>query len=173
MTMNAKPLSDREIEEVYCRNIDSVYRLCFSFMKNRADAEDMSQEAFLKLISRRMRFAAPEQERAWLLVTASNLCKNALRHWWRRHEDIDSLQNAAQSYDADTGETLRAVLDLPKDYKTVVYMYYYEGYSTPEIAAFTGAPQATVRSKLHRARKLLRTVLGEEDDEPHEASKSL
>lgn len=167
------PMSDREIEESYNRNVDAVYRVCFSFMKNRAEAEDMTQEAFLKLIGRRARFDSLEHERAWLIVTASNLCKNALRHWWRRHEDLDSLPDTVQSRDPDTGDVLRAVLNLPGDYKAMVYLYYYEGYKTPEIAAFTGMPQATVRSKLYRARKLLKTVLGDEEDEPLKADKSL
>ena len=167
------PLSDREIELVYARHVDTVYRVCFSFMKNRADTEDIVQETFLRLISHNMRFETPAHEKAWLIVTASNLCKNALKHWWRRNEDIDSLTNISQEYDFDTGETLRAIMALPKDYKTVVYMYYYEGYSTPEIARFTGSPQATVRSKLHRARKLLKESLGGDTDEPAIYSKSL
>ncbi len=167
------PLSDREIEAAYSRNIDAVYRVCFSFMKNRADAEDLAQEAFLKLIDRRMRFDTPEHEKAWLIVTAANLCKNALRHWWRKNEDLDSLSHVPQSYDEETGEVLRAVLALPKDYKVLVYLYYYEGYSTPEIARFTGAPQATVRSRLHRARKLLKNILGGDEDEPQRTEKSL
>ena len=171
--MRDSPLSDREIEEAYARHVDTVYRVCFSFMKNRADTEDIVQETFLKLISHNMRFETPGHEKAWLIVTASNLCKNALKHWWRRNMGMDSLANISQEYDFHTGETLRAIMDLPKDYKLVVYMYYYEGYSTPEIAEFTGAPQATVRSKLYRARKLLKKALGGDADEQADYSKSI
>ena len=169
----ASPLSDREIEETYSRNVDTVYRVCFSFMKNRADTEDIVQETFLRLISHNMRFETQSHERAWLIVTASNLCKNALKHWWRRNEDIDSLTNISQEYDFDTGEILRAIMALPKDYKALVYMYYYEGYSTPEIAQFTNMPQSTVRSKLHRARKLLKEQLGGDADEQTDYPKSV
>ena len=169
----ALPLSDTEIEAVYARHADTVYRVSFSFMKNRAEAEDIVQETFLKLISRRMRFQSPEHEKAWLIVTASNLCKNALKHWWRKNEDIDGLANVTQEYDFETGETIRAIMALPPDYKAVVYMYYYEGYSTPEIAQFTGAPQTTVRSRLYRARKLLKNMLGGELNEPAGYSQSL
>lgn len=164
------PLGTFKMEEIYSRNVDTVYRVCFSFMKNRADTEDIVQETFLKLLDRKISFQSPEHERAWLIVTASNLCKNALKHWWRRHEDIDALETAAQGYDPETAEAVQAIMALPPDYKLVVYMYYYEGYSTPEIARFTGMKQATVRSKLHRAREKLKKSL--EGGADHEAQYS-
>ena len=81
--------TDREITELYQRHVDTVYRVCYSYMKNRADTEDMVQDTFIKLISSGVCFQSAEHEKAWLIVTASNLCKNALRHWWRRRENID------------------------------------------------------------------------------------
>ena len=61
------------VTEIYNRNVDTVYRVCFSFMKTRQAAEDMTQETFLRLISSGAAFASPQHERAWLIVTASNL----------------------------------------------------------------------------------------------------
>lgn len=152
-----------EITEIYNRNVDTVYRLCFSFMKNRQGTEDMVQETFLKLISAGTEFRSAEHERAWLIVTASNLCKNALRHWTSRLDSLEEHPELEESA-AETGAVLEAVTSLPDKYKTAVYMYYYEGYDTREIAGILNCPHATVRTRLARARKILKNVLGGEFD---------
>ena len=155
--------TDKEITEIYYRQVDTVYRVCYSFMKNKPEAEDLVQETFLRLISRGIIFDNERHEKAWLIVTASNLCKDALKRSWRTElflEDVDP----AESPQTDHTDVLEAVLALPRDYKTVVYMYYYEEYSTAQIAAYLRLPQATVRSKLARARKRLKRMLGGESD---------
>ncbi len=152
-----------DLAEIYNRNVDTVYRVCYSFMKNRQAAEDMVQETFLKLISVGAKFQSPQHERAWLIVTASNLCKNALSHWTSRLESIDEhgeLQAPPEEPDA----VLEAIMALPVNYKTPVYMYYYEGYATREIAGLLHCPHATVRTRLARARKMLKKMLGGEFD---------
>lgn len=82
---------DEEIANIYNRQYKNVYRICFSFMKNAVDAEDMVQETFLKLLSSKKQFESEEHEKAWLIVTASNTCKDELRRWKRRLEKIKSL----------------------------------------------------------------------------------
>ena len=71
--------TDREITEIYHRQIDTVYRICYSFMKNKPEAEDMVQETFLRLIASGKTFENQRHEKAWLIVTASNLCKDQLK----------------------------------------------------------------------------------------------
>ena len=151
-----------DITSVYNRHVDTVYRLCYSFMKNRADAEDMVQETFLRLLAADKVFENEKHEKAWLIVTAFNLCKDSLKKWWRRHEDIADCLELAQESGEKNGELLQALFALPKDYKTVVYMYYYEGYTTGEIARYLHCPEATICSRLSRARDRLRTILGGE-----------
>ena len=87
----------KDIVRIYERHVDSVYRLCFSFMKNSADAEDMVQETFLRLLSSGKSFESEEHEKAWLIVTASNLCKDTLKKWWRKNENIDDYAASLQS----------------------------------------------------------------------------
>ena len=82
-----------EFLAIYNRNVDSVYRLCYSFMKNRADAEDLTQETFLKLLAQKPAFDNERHEKAWLIVTASNLCKDSLKKWWRRHEQLEDQKD--------------------------------------------------------------------------------
>lgn len=152
--------TDREIINIYNRQADTVFYICYSFMKNKPEAEDMMQETFLRLISSGKTFENERHEKAWLIVTASNLCKNALKRHWRKEESIDdNVALASQVVESDNS-VLEAIFSLPTEYKTVVYMYYYEGYSTEEIAKHLRCPSATVRTRLARARKLLRSMLG-------------
>lgn len=145
--------------EVYSRQVDTVYRVCYSFMKNKADTEDLVQETFLKLLSTKKKFENPGHERAWLIVTASNLCKDALKKWWRKNENIEDYLDIAEEPKQEDG-ILDIILQLPDDYKDAVYMYYYEGYTTVEIARHLGCPEATVRSRLMRAKKKLQVMMG-------------
>lgn len=161
--------TDEELEEIYRRHADTVYRVCFSFMKNPADTEDMVQETFLRLLSSGKAFSSWEHEKAWLIVTAANACKDALKHWWRRGEDLASCQCLAEDVPFEIDGVLSAILALPPDYKEAVYLYYCEGYSTPEIAKMLHRPQSTVRSRLARARKLLEKSVWE-GGETHDKS---
>lgn len=161
--MDASQRTGRELADLYRRHVDTVWRVCYSFMRNRADTEDMVQEAFLRAYYADKPFRSEEHEKAWLIVTASNLCKDALKRAWRQDEPLeDHLELAAPGRDA---QVLEAVLALPERYKTAVYLYYYEGYSLKEIASILGCPQATVRTRLARARKQLKQMLGGELDE--------
>ena len=145
--------------EVYSRQADTVYRVCYSFMRNKADTEDLVQETFLKLLSTGKTFENERHERAWLIVTASNLCKDSLKKWWRKNESIEDFHHLAAEERQEDG-ILEAILQLSDDYKDAVYMYYYEGYTTAEIAEHLACPEATVRSRLLRAKKKLQILLG-------------
>ena len=152
--------TDKEITEIYHRQVDTVYRICYSFMKNKPEAEDMVQETFLRLIASGKTFENARHEKAWLVVTASNMCKDQLKRFYRKDEDLDDHADIAGDLGPKENPVLEAILNLPRDYKTVVYLYYYEGYTTAEIAKFLRCPQPTVRTRLARARKQLTTMLG-------------
>ncbi len=157
-------LGRKEITEIYNRHVDTVYYICYSFMKNKPEAEDMVQETFLRLISTGKTFENERHEKAWLIVTASNLCKDTLKKWWRRNEDIEEHYELASQPQSVENPVLEAILSLPKEYKTPVYMFYYEGYSTAEIAEHLSIPGATVRTRLARARSKLKAILGGDED---------
>ena len=122
--------TDREITEIYGRNVDTVYRVCYSFMRNKPEAEDMTQETFLRLIACGKAFENQRHEKAWLIVTASNLCKDQLKRSYRHEEDLEQHTELAAESPLGENPVLEAILKLPMDYKTVVYLYYYEGYTT-------------------------------------------
>ena len=140
-----------------------VLKQCQMVMKHPEDAEDMTQETFVRLISCDTPFENERHEKAWLIVTASNLCKDALKKWWRKNENIDDYAEVLQQAPETGNPVLDAILGLPQDYKDAVYMYYYEGYTTVEIARHLDCPESTVRSRLARARKQLMSVLGGAD----------
>lgn len=152
--------TDKEIAGIYERHKLTVYRVCFAFMKNPADTEDVVQDTFFQLIKKGPVFESEEHEKAWLIRTASNLCKNGLRHWWRKREDLKSYENLRENENIEIDDTFNVVIGLPDKYKTVVYLYYYEGYTSVEISRILGKPQSTIRNHLHEARSVLREKLG-------------
>lgn len=157
--------TDKEIAEIYARNSKTVYRVCFVYMKNPADTEDAVQDTFFQLIKSGPAFESEEHEKAWLIRTATNICKNTLKHWWRKREDVEDHYDLAVSDHIETDDVLKAVMELPEKYKTAVYLYYYEGYSGKETAEILKKPQSTIRNYLREARAILKERLGEYFDE--------
>lgn len=150
---------NRGPREMYQEHCQTVYRVAFTYMKNRYDAEDAVQETFARLIRSGERFRSREKEKAWLIVTVSNVCKDMLRRHYRSDRALEDYQYlAAPPHEID--ETMEAILRLPEKYKTAVYLFYYEGYTAREIARVLGEKPNTVSSRIGRARLLLKTMLG-------------
>lgn len=148
--------TDKEVSEIYNRHVKTVYRVCFMFMKNSHDTEDMVQNAFIRLMRDATVFESDEHEKAWLIRTATNLCKDSFKHWWSKTVGLDKTEDIASEDNIVIDETLSKVLALPYKYKTVTYLFYYEGYSTVEIAKILGKNGSTIRGYLHTGRKLLK-----------------
>ena len=163
----SRPLlrTDNEIEEIYGRHRKTIYRVCYAYMKNPADTEDAVQETFYRLIDKNPRFKNSEHEKAWLIRTAANICKDELKHWRRKNEDIDEHTELQTEDNVEADDILGAVMALSDKYKTVIYLYYYEGYNSAEIADILRKPKSTIRNYLHEARAILKERLGEETDE--------
>jgi RNA polymerase sigma-70 factor (ECF subfamily) len=149
--------TNEELSQIYNRHVKTVYNVCFMFMKNRHDTEDMVQNTFIRLMKTGTQFQNQEHEKAWLIRTATNLCKDHYRSWWvNKTVDIDLVADVAVEPPFVIDETLKRVMSLPQKYKTVVYLYYYEGYSTVEIAKTLRKNESTVRSYLYTGRRLLK-----------------
>ena len=126
------------------------------FMKNVPDTEDMVQNTFIRLMKDNTQFKSEEHEKAWLIRTATNLCKDHFKHWWSKTVGIEHVAEVTVEDSFTIDETLEKVMELPSKYKIVVYLYYYEGYSTVEIAQILNKNQSTIRSYLHTGRKILK-----------------
>lgn len=152
-------ISQADIQGIYARHVDTVYRVCFAYLGNRADTEDAVQDVFVKLMRANDRFTSDEHVKAWLIRVAVNRCKDMLRSSSRGVLPFEQAPEPV-SPDSSVNETLDAVMRLSPTYKDVVYLYYYEGYSTEEIARILQRPASTVRGQLSEARTILRGKLG-------------
>ncbi len=154
-------MKQEQLKIIYDRTFDFVYKVCMIYLKNPADAEDMVQNTYLKALERKDDFVDEEHEKAWLLRVAINLCKNHLKHWWRRNIPIERADNMEiKSEILDVKEQL---MKLSERERLVIYMHYFEGYKTEEISTITGIKPATVRSLLKRGREHLKVVFEEEE----------
>ena len=143
---------------LYNRHVNTVYRVCYTYLRKAADTEDAVQNVFIKLLTKPMSFVSEEHEKAWLIRVATNHCKDVLKSAWMRRADFESIPEPA-AVDKEHDETLEEVLKLPENQRICVYLYYYEGYSTAEIAEIIKRPHSTVRNYLSDARKQLRERL--------------
>ncbi len=152
--------TNAEIERVVNEYATMLLRVAYSQLNNRAEAEDTVQEVLLKYMEKAPVFQSEEHEKAWLLRVTVNHCKNHLASaWFRKRADLDEGIPALDNAEL---EVVSAVAALPAKYRAVVHLYYFEGYSTKEIAEILHSRPNTVSSRLSRARALLAKALKEE-----------
>ena len=138
---------------------DLILRLAYTYLKSTHDAEDICQNIFLKLLTGGQTFDSPAHEKAWIIRATANACKDSLRAAHRRNVGLEAAA-ATPAPAAPDSDVLDAVMALPRKYREAVYLHYYEGYSTQEIAQLLHCRPGTVRSRLSRARERLRRLLG-------------
>jgi len=145
------------IEETVKRNGDRLLRTAIAIVGSSAEAEDIVQDVFVTLVEKRPHFESAEHETAWLIRVAVNRCKSRLRSfWWQKTVPLLDIYPAQTNEQQDIIETVFA---LPSKYRAVIHLYYYEGYSTKEIAEITEQNESTVRQHLTRARRMLKDFL--------------
>ncbi len=138
---------------------DLILRLCLSHGLCRADAQDICQDLFLKLLTQRRAFRSAEHEKAWVIRAAVNACNNLLRAAHRsRTAPLDEALAAAAPEDGQN-EVLSAVRALPHRYRDAAALCWIEGYPADEAAGLLGVSPAAVRKRLERARAMLRNEL--------------
>jgi len=149
---------------LYNRHVNTVYRVCYTYLRKGADAEDAVQNVFIKLLTKPVAFESEEHEKAWLIRVATNHCKDVLKSKWAGRASLESVPEPACADEA-FDEILEEVLKLPDNLRACVYLHYYEGYNAAEIAEMMERPHSTVRNYLSEARKQLRERLGGGFDE--------
>nr|WP_297279441.1 sigma-70 family RNA polymerase sigma factor [uncultured Butyricicoccus sp.] len=153
--------SPEEASRFVTRYADTILRLCMTYSLSRADAQDICQTVFCRLLRADMTFDTPEVERAYVIRCTINACKDLLKSaWWRRHATLHEASHLAAPIVPEPDDTLyNAVQALPLRYREPVYLFYYEGYDTNEIAQLLHISPATVRKRLCRAREKLKQEL--------------
>lgn len=153
--------SEQEINAAIDRYADTVRRLCMIQLKNYADTEDIFQNVFLKYALSSRSFESPEHEKAWFIRVTTNACKDLIKSFFRsRTVSLDQLMEQPGQLLEDHREVLEAVISLPRKYREVIYLHYYEGYTAPQISEILGKNTNTVYTLLARSKNLLKERLG-------------
>lgn len=172
-TMSLKAVES--FEQVMGFYMPMVYRIAFSRLGNAHDAEDITQDVFLKYYRAALTYNDEEHRKAWLIRCAINCSKSLVTSAWFRHRASDEgLENMEENGeflgsggDIDKIEqknaVMSAVMKLPEKYRTVIHLFYFEDMSVAQISSATGIREATVKSQLSRARELLKPMLKEVD----------
>lgn len=151
---------------------DMVYRIAYTYLKNTTDAEDISQETFLKFYKLENEFTDENIEKAWLIRVTINACHNIKKSIWNsRRVEMTDTQTKITFYEQEESELYEAVFSLPDKYRMVVLLYYYEEYSIQEISDLTGRKISTIQTQLDRARKKLKLKLSEKGRNSYEQRK--
>ncbi|NLW11587.1 MAG: sigma-70 family RNA polymerase sigma factor [Clostridiaceae bacterium] len=149
-----------ELEEVIHEFGDMVYRLAYSYCRNKFDADDIFQEVFLKYMKKDSAFESDDHQKAWLIRVTINCAKSELTSFWKRN--VVEMKGEITLTDPDDLYLAEILQQLPQKYRIVIHLYYYEGYSTDEISELLGKRPSTIRTQLTRARERL-SLLMEED----------
>ncbi|MBQ3416875.1 MAG: sigma-70 family RNA polymerase sigma factor [Ruminococcus sp.] len=159
-------MTDSEFESYARRYSDTIFRVALNILKNKEDSEDALQNTLIRFYKSSHKLSGEEHIKAWLIRVAQNEAKRIFRK--NRRCDTSSLGEwvgEAFSDDLEKKELFLSLMSLDEKYSTALYLHYYEGYKTEEIAKMTSASPSTVRSRLSRGRELLKNLLSEDDYE--------
>ena len=148
--------------EIIKKYSDMVYRMAYSLLKNKYDAEDIHQEVFVQYMRKRPGFESIEHEKAWFLRVTINFCKNSWKTAWKRKVVSLMDEGYEEVVELQTDELIDIVKQLPQKYRMVIHLFYYEELSIQEIAGILNTKPSTVRTWLTRARARLKQILEED-----------
>lgn len=156
-------MTDEDYIETVKRNNQRIYLIALSFTKSQADAEDILQNVFLKLWKHPKEFENELHIDKWLTAVCINESKNYIKSPFRTkrssyidesiQEDFKSIKNL---------DLFNTVMSLPKKERTVIHLFYYEDMSVKEIARVLKIKESSVKTRLCRARKSIKNILGDE-----------
>lgn len=147
----------KQIEEVIEKYANMVYRIALTRTGTIENAEDIFQEVFLKYSEKEPKFQNEEHEKAWFIRVTINLSKNYNNSSWNKR--IVSLDENIIFENKEENVTFSAICELPENYRTVIYLLYYEGYKVKEIAQILKSREGTIKTWLYRAREILKEKL--------------
>ena len=155
--------TNEQLTSLVKKYIDTVFRVAFSYTKDSNDAEDITQNVFLALFREQKPFASEEHIKYWLIRVTVNECRKWFRSPWRNVVSVEEYAQVASFESGRHSDLFYAVMDLPVKYRIPIYLYYYESYSTEEIARILKTPKGTVCTNLKRGRDMLKKTLEEDE----------
>ncbi len=158
-----------EIETLIDEYGDDILRLCYIYTKDYSQAEDLFQEVFIKIYKSLDNFRQDSDIYTWITRIAINTCKDYLKSAWIKRNilfwDVKTEEKGTVETDVikeiERDYILNAVLNLPEKYRVVIYLYYYKGFTTADMAQILKTKESTIRSRLMRAREILKSNLKE------------
>lgn len=156
-------MTDNELKAYIGQYRTMLFRLAYSSTQSFTESDDIVEEAFIRLYTCSKTFPTDDDRKAWLIRVTVNLCKNRSRLKWNSCRGELTENTAYSSHDTDESIDLKNALKrLKPNCRTVIFMHYYEGYSTEEIARYLGISQTAVTTRLQRGRETLKGFLTEE-----------
>lgn len=156
-----------ELEAVYERNADMLYRIALTYLQSSSDAQDAVHDVFVKYMKNPGRTKDNEHERAWLIRVTVNYCLDMLRR--RKHRDYIQLDEIAESVTAESEhiseeatDVMKSLALIPEKNKSAIILHCLEGYSVEETAKILSISVSAVKMRLSRGREALRKILNEE-----------
>lgn len=158
-------MQDEAFTLLYQKYAGFVYSIALSYLKNPAEAEDVTADVFVKLLETDPALPDAQQARAWLAAVTRNRCKNLLRHWLRSKRDSEEIMERIPVSDraAELHDVMEAILRLPEKYRLPLMLFAVEGYSVRETAEILHLNESTVRTRISRARDIIRKETGVKD----------
>lgn len=152
----------QEANRLVARYSNMILRISYQYLKQTWDAEDICQTVLLKYLTKAPAFESEEYEKAWIIRTTINACKDQLKSaFFRRTVALEEADHIAAPTVPDS-PVLDALADLPRDQRVALYLYYYEEYAARDIGQILGKSEASVNQLLSRGRRKLRTTLSAE-----------
>lgn len=142
--------------------MDTIYRVAYSWTRNSHDANDVTQDVLIQLYKTTRKFESDSHMKNWLIRVTVNQCKMLFRSPWSKMEDIGEYADTLGFEEESHLDLFQAVMNLDKKYRVPILLFYYEDYSTTEIASILGIPEKTVSTRLFRAKAKLKNYLKEE-----------
>ncbi len=147
-------------EQIMRQHADMIYRIALQNLKNEADAQDVFQEVCLSILTKNAPLDDDVHIKHWLIRVTINKCKNIKKSLWHQKTEPLNLDCERGGKDQRIDE-FELLYTLPKSYRNIIYLYYFEEYTVPEIAQILGENKHTVNSRLQRSRKKLKKILEE------------
>ena len=164
----SKKVTDADLEQTINEYSDTLFKICFLILKDENDVKDVLQETFIKYMTKAPDFKSEEHKKAWLIKVSQNKCKEFLR-FHKRHaavplDEVEESISVTNGMDTYSIEMLSLIWNLKYKLKSVVILYYIEGYSIKEISQIMEISETAVKKRLERARKELRMLTNVEGE---------
>ena len=145
------------IERLVQKYSSMVLQIAYQYSFNKSEAEDITQEVFIKLYKNIKKIKNNEHIKAWLIRVTINLSIDYNRNYWNKN--TTSLDDNYKYFDEETKDVFNELKKLAPEFRNIIYLYYYQGYKISEISEILSMNQNTVSSYLNRARKELKNIL--------------